>query len=437
MLQVLLLLVAAARGSPPNSSLATLPVGYYGCSWPTKHAREIDFLSKMRFTILMQEDGECWKKCCPHQTGPNACQSRSLPGNGVPIYNASTFPGCDPSCDQHGTQDAVLARVRAAAAAAGRPAPHTVLYMNSVYDWPYDAAHAGGNAVDLLDVNGVPHAEQCDPGIYPSFFLDYSRPAGRAAFLHAVEKYILNGTADGVYLDNFDEVPLHCSTDNTSCIAHRNGRPDEASVVTHQQVVGYTRGKHQVLRQATQLVAAGTGGMFTAKTWNTNESHDPYGANTALIGRGAFTGSVQDLIDTVQQTLFGSGYRYGMVMHGLSPEALDPKLWPPPSRCSEYDLVSFLMAVPRPTEDHALFLQCCGWDDRFDRPLGNPLGPPQTGTDGIMRRSFEAGVNVTWNTTCAPWNSAHCKATSGGISWPGLPLGRAKPRSKAVGNTLA
>eukprot|EP01052_Picozoa_sp_SAG31_P015902 SAG31_NODE_1035_length_10225_cov_2.372506_12_plen_63_part_01 len=51
LLQLPLLLLAAvpARGSPPNSSLATLPVGHYGSSLPVKHAREIVSLSKMRF----------------------------------------------------------------------------------------------------------------------------------------------------------------------------------------------------------------------------------------------------------------------------------------------------------------------------------------------------------------------------------------------------
>lgn len=80
--------------------------------------------------------------------------------------------------------------------------------MNAVYDWPFDAAHAGGNSVDVLDIHGNPHTEQCDPGIFPSFFLDYGRLAGRQAFLNAVEKYIVNGTADGVYLDCYTTIPL-------------------------------------------------------------------------------------------------------------------------------------------------------------------------------------------------------------------------------------
>eukprot|EP01043_Picozoa_sp_COSAG02_P013402 COSAG02_NODE_536_length_20657_cov_91.744041_5_plen_115_part_00 len=75
-----------------------------------------------------------------------------------------------------------------------------MLYMNSVYDWPFDKTHGkGATNIDVLDIHGVPHAEQCDPGIYPSFFLDHGREAGQAAFLDIFRTYIKGGdTADGV-----------------------------------------------------------------------------------------------------------------------------------------------------------------------------------------------------------------------------------------------
>jgi hypothetical protein len=90
--------------------------------------------------------------------------------------------------------------IKATARAAGRPLPHAMLYMNSVYDWPFDKTHGkGATNIDVLDIHGVPHAEQCDPGIYPSFFLDHGREAGQAAFLDIFRTYIKGGdTADGV-----------------------------------------------------------------------------------------------------------------------------------------------------------------------------------------------------------------------------------------------
>jgi hypothetical protein len=80
--------------------------------------------------------------------------------------------------------------------------------MNTVYDWPFDAAHAlGAENIDVLDINGQPHVELCDPGIYPSFFIDHGRPAGQAAFQHIFRKYIVDGAADGVYVP---PLPAHC-----------------------------------------------------------------------------------------------------------------------------------------------------------------------------------------------------------------------------------
>ena len=65
--------------------------------------------------------------------------------------------------------------MKAAARAAGRPPPHAMLYMNAVYDWPFDKTHGkGAEEIDVLDIHGVPHAEQCDPGLSLSRSLSLS-----------------------------------------------------------------------------------------------------------------------------------------------------------------------------------------------------------------------------------------------------------------------
>ena len=159
----LALVLGLSAATEPNTSFATLPVGYYGSSWPVKTPQIIDMMSKMRMVGLMQEDGECWVKCCPHQDKKSGkCQpmdTRKHP------YNATLNPGCNSTCDQHGTQDEVFRRVKAAAAAAGRPEPHTILYVNTDYSWPFDATNANPLETTVLDVHGAPHVEQCDPGI--------------------------------------------------------------------------------------------------------------------------------------------------------------------------------------------------------------------------------------------------------------------------------
>ena len=190
LLLVLLAHVGVVQGAPPNVSLATLPIGYIGGSWPNKTDAQIDMLSKLRTITMMQQDGMCWQHCCPNMTQEGRC------GTAVG-FNSSTLPGCNPGCDQYGTQDAVYARVKAWARAHDRPEPHAMMYANTDYDWPFDKQHAAGaEAIDVVDVNGVPHAERCDPGIFPSYFFDHGRAAGRAAFLSVFRDTVVGGHAE-------------------------------------------------------------------------------------------------------------------------------------------------------------------------------------------------------------------------------------------------
>jgi hypothetical protein len=146
---------AATTTNPPDCSLATLPVAYYGANW-NRSETNIEALARFQMVILMQEDGHCWATCCPDRmVGGGQCG---------PLHNATDIPGCNASCAQHGAQSEVFARMKASASAQLRRSPHAILYMNSVYLWPFDAASAQGKAVQVLDVNGNPHMESCDPG---------------------------------------------------------------------------------------------------------------------------------------------------------------------------------------------------------------------------------------------------------------------------------
>jgi hypothetical protein len=166
-----------------------------GSSYITKTPLVYEMLSKMHVVVLMQQDGDkpaghCWLECCPRKNWDpiGRCQGGGSTSRQVPL-NATLNPGCNPRCDQHGKQVREFQIIKATARKAGRSLPHAMLYMNSVYDWPFDATHGkGAENIDVLDIHGMPHVEQCDPGIYPSFFLDHGRPAGQAAFLDIFRK---------------------------------------------------------------------------------------------------------------------------------------------------------------------------------------------------------------------------------------------------------
>lgn len=383
-------LTSVVLAAPPNISLDTVPIGYIGGAWPVKTDAQIDMLSKLRVVITMQRDGECWQKCCPNMTRGGECNT--------PLgFNSSTLPGCNPTCNQHGTQTEVHARIKADALAKGRPVPHFMLYANSVYNWPFDAELASGvENVAVLDIHGVPHAEKCDPGIYPSYFFDFGREAGREAFLSTFRKYIANTSTatDGVMLDCFNEDPLNCNKNGT-CIAQRNhwipGNKQFESIVTKSQVDAYSSGKEKTLKQATAIVAAGAGGMFTAKLWQTQKSHDPYGANTAYFTQGMshFQKDPQNLIAHFDAIYDVSGYKYLIwraavdASPGRAPDDLE-------SKCDAFTLGSFLLAL-RP----GCYLLCQGWSDDFNKALGSPNGPAVM-EGNILSRTFASGTSVSW-----------------------------------------
>lgn len=148
----------AAEVNPPDMSLSTLPVVYYGANW-NRSQQNIDVLARFQIVILMQEDGHCWATCCPDRfAGGSQCG---------PLHNATAIPGCNSSCAQHASQAAVFARMKESALRQKRRPGHAILYMNSVYLWPFDVASEQGKEVQLLDVHGEPHMESCDPGDNP------------------------------------------------------------------------------------------------------------------------------------------------------------------------------------------------------------------------------------------------------------------------------
>jgi len=290
-----------------------------------------------------------------------------------------------------------------------------MLYMNSVYDWPFDATHAlGAQNIDVLDIHGKPHVEQCDPGIFPSFFLDHGRPAGQAAFLSIFKKHIISGlqfisctpcrpsphgtlvmtplspritgSADGVYLDCFDEIPMSCSKTNSSdCKAIRNHAGNNASLVSPAQVEAYTLGKKAGLKAATAMVDAASGGIFLAKTWQVTHSHDPYGANTAIVPYAATPAGMKGI---VKKVMVQNGYKYMLFGGGYS--NLRRSETDLESKCTDYQVAVFMLGM-----EPGCFLICQGWSEDFGKPIGRPRGPAVT-TGGVMKRSFASGATVEW-----------------------------------------
>ena len=402
---MLVLLAQLTFAAPPNTSFATLPVFYYGADvGSVRTDANIAMLSRMRLVALLQQDGPCWAKCCPQ--GPHGlCAPAGVLNGSLPLPNASKNPGCDPSCDQLSTQTTIFERVKKAAVDAGRRPPHCLLYVNHVYDWPFDLAHAGGAwNVDVVDIHGVPHAEVCDPGIFPSYFTDFGRQAGREAFLSSIRKHVVQGAADGVWLDNFNQIPFNCS--DGTCTALRSKDPvNNASIVSRQQVTAYQAGKREATTAAVQMVS-GPGskrGAFAAIACDYGLSctrRNTNGANMGYLSQGLvdnFRTNITGLVALVDEA-FANGYTYLLV-------EISRTLGGKRRGCmSEVGIAAFLLAARK-----GCFLQCRGTPGSFiDKPIGEPLGPANISHDGSMlRRSFASGVEAWWRLGTA----------EGGVNW--------------------
>ena len=121
-------------------------------------------------------------------------------------------------------------------------------------------------------MHGKPHEENCDPGIFPSYFFDFGKAAGARAWLDIIRKHIVNGEADGVYCDCCGMVPFHCGNNNT-CTAKRNGKMKSINEQVTQEVVdAYTKGKQTTLAEAVGMVTnkSGNAGTFYNKV---NQGH--------------------------------------------------------------------------------------------------------------------------------------------------------------------
>jgi hypothetical protein len=144
-----------------------------------------------------------------------------------------------------------------------------------------------------------PHPHCARAGIFPSWFIDYGREAGQKAILNSIERNVGDSAADGLFLDNFPDIPFTCDDGNrlphapdANCTAERsqlkNNIPKHVSKVTAASVNAYAAGKNDTLLRLGELIRQKTGGgMYVAFVAGSS----PYGpdrlANTAVFNYNA------------------------------------------------------------------------------------------------------------------------------------------------------
>ena len=109
----------ASAITPPDTSLDTLPVGYFGrVNCKERSQENIDMLAKMRVIVIEKWEGPCWYKCYANLT-----MNPPVP--------------CQPSCGAENYQLKTIKRAKAA-----NPKLSAVFYLNTLYDFPCLELHA-------------------------------------------------------------------------------------------------------------------------------------------------------------------------------------------------------------------------------------------------------------------------------------------------------
>merc|ERR1712216_232024 len=125
--------------------------------------------------------------------------------------------------------------------------------------------------------------ESVDPGIFPVFMFDYSKAAARQAWLNIIERAVVNGSSDGVYVDCAPTYGLKCNSTTGKCIAKRNGKTVSLNEeVTPEQVAAYQQHKDATVTAGTKLVGP-HGSWFgnNAGSWKT--SNPGLGTNMMMM----------------------------------------------------------------------------------------------------------------------------------------------------------
>ena len=198
----------------------------------------------------------------------------------------------------------------------------------------------------------------------------------------------MEGAADGVWLDNFNQVPFNCSGVG-DCTALRSRDPvNNASVVTAAQVAAYREGKQQATTAAVKMVSSKRGVVAAIACNYYSDSisctrPNPNGANMGYLSQGLvenFRSNITGLVALVDEA-YANGYTYLLIeisrlLGGSTTEARA-------SGClEEIGIAAFLLAARE-----GCFLQCRGTPGiEIERPIGEPLGRAVVSSDGEMLR---------------------------------------------------
>ena len=391
---------AAAARQPPSFSWDTLPVAFHSCTSaaPLSPAQAFQLA---RFSMVTIEKYEDIAAVAPRST---LAPPYADPGGLYACQNGSDLSRCG-CC----AEDEIVRAARAIKAVD--PTVVTIAYLNTqiVYPW-YRAARAVATHPSWW-LSGNKHD---GPKGSTWHTVDLTVPEAAAAWQRTATNLTTTGAIDGVFADG--------------CMRRESGPG-----LTPARVAALYAAKHDMLRGLQAAlpgpIVCGSNGEFLpgvdavqAEGWGVADGDVESGKThfatleIPLLMKAAAAG-----------VIFQAHGRAVCGQAGEHPPCCDA----PPCNCTtpppdyrdaavQTELAAFLVAAG--TNSYYL---CGSWEDTlgndpssawmpvYDLPLGEPQGRATLGDDGVWRRSFASGTNVTFDT----------KAEKGSVQWAAAAAG--------------
>jgi len=378
----------------PDLSMNTIPVAYFGGK-DTHDAKSIAMLAKMRIVMLEKWEGPCWDAC---------------------LVNASAGKRCSPSCNVERDSIATLKAVRAL-----NPNVTTVLYLNTLLLFPfYELAQQYMDAGALLmdSRTGSPVELVNDDGMHGVYVPDFGTAKGRELWLNAVKGWLATGLVDGIFADKWpDQGHSNKSNPDEMLICnHVCGHVTTAKGLAWNQGKMWVRGNVSAMLNVYEgeqfgglLYGDGCDGCFRKSPRIAGNLVGPWIKNwqfTPSTKKGDSPG--QNAWKMVTQTrdmlhLYNYSYIYiGCGDHHPSDNkpfkhTCDDDLC---TDCTPEGLAIYLLIA-----ETGVILGSNGWDEAFEKPLGQPLSPAMNVTDSTgavvaLTRTYASGTKVRYNMTC-------------------------------------
>lgn len=323
--------------TPPDTSLATIPVVYFGGVNASRPKKNLEMLSKMRVVGVEKWEGPCWSDC---------------------LYKGTN---CGPNC---GVEQYVLDTLKAVKEL--NPAVSTFFYWNTLLDFNFYSV--ASSIPKVMDSNTKkPLILRNDNGLPGVYVFDYAQQTGRDGWYDYVVNLTKTGYVDGTFADKYSTMATQNSSGGWQICNHWCGG------VTEEEAIAWNDGKNATVEKTLQF-------------FNEHKTIFFHG-NTEFVKHKDLKDPVlmiNTIKSTLDQFLYAWVYYAGDQKWGHDPNDVS-------SECTDDNIAIFLLAV-----EEGAFLECNGWDEQFAKPLGNPLGPATT-HGNIMNRTFASGTFVTWD----------------------------------------